>query len=187
LRRRWRAGGAGAWCCSSTAPTRSIRAGFAGSSCPGCPPALLARRPKLDLAAELAPAPDIIAALLGCFMREIDDAVERAALEIFAVLRTTTPPLLQSLLGSGDAGRAFAELRRLSFTYSDTTGIYPHDVVREVLLADLRQRQLERLRRLQLAARAPAIVAIWCAASPRWPTSCGARAREISASGCAPR
>jgi DNA-directed RNA polymerase specialized sigma24 family protein len=89
---------------------------------------------------ELSDAPDAVRPLLERFIREVPNARHRRALEACAHARFTTEDLLRSVLGGDDAGELFAWLRTLSFVEESRHGVFPHDLARDVLDADLRWR-----------------------------------------------
>jgi hypothetical protein len=93
-----------------------------------------------DAGLELADAPDLVRALLERFLEGVPSARHRAALEVCAHTRVTTEALLRDTLGSEDAGALFAWPRGLSFVEGDAQGLFPHDLARDVLDADLRWR-----------------------------------------------
>lgn len=88
-------------------------------------------------------APDIIKALLEQLVQQVPTPAHREALEACALVRLTTESLLAELLGRAEAGDLFAWLRDLSFMDADRHGIFPHDLAREALTADLRWRRPE--------------------------------------------
>jgi hypothetical protein len=88
------------------------------------------------------PDQDVVATLLDQLVGELPSAAHRHALEICAHAYMTTEDLLRAALPQ-DAGRLFRWLRRLPFVESSSLGLFPHDVVREVLEADLRWRDSE--------------------------------------------
>jgi DNA-binding SARP family transcriptional activator len=105
----------------------------------------------LSLAAEIArhrgpgadhwsPDQDIIETLLNQLVGAVPSATHRLALHICAHAYVTTEELLRVLTPAGDAGELFAWLRAQPFIESGPTGLYPHDIVRDVLDADLRWR-----------------------------------------------
>lgn len=98
--------------------------------------------------------PDLVRALLGRFTDQVPSPRHRSALEICAHVRVTTEELLAEALGGDDAAALFDWLRGLSFVEQGPHGVFPHDLAREVLEADLRWRNLEGYRRLHAAARA---------------------------------
>ncbi|MEW9528215.1 ATP-binding protein [Microbispora sp. NPDC049125] len=88
------------------------------------------------------PDQDVVAALLDQLVGEPPSAAHRHALEICAHGYVTTEDLLRAALPE-DAGTLFRWLRRLPFVESSSLGLFPHDVVRELLEADLRWRDPE--------------------------------------------
>ena len=84
--------------------------------------------------------PEIVRTLLRQLLRKVPDGVHRAAVEATATVRVTTEPLLAAVLGIPDALDLFEWLRGLSFIESSPHGIYPHDLAREALAAELRWR-----------------------------------------------
>lgn len=101
-------------------------------------------------------SPDIVKTLLEQFVQKAPSPLHRAALEACALVRTTTEPLLEVLLGpaSGqDAHELFEWLRGLSFIESGREGLFPHDLARESLVADLRWRNPDQYAELHRRAR----------------------------------
>ncbi|MEU7741157.1 ATP-binding protein [Nonomuraea sp. NPDC049158] len=88
------------------------------------------------------PSQDVVATLLDQLVGELPSAAHRQALEICAHAYMTTEDLLRAALPQ-DAGTLFRWLRRLPYVESSSLGLFPHDVVREVLEADLRWRDPE--------------------------------------------
>jgi hypothetical protein len=85
-------------------------------------------------------APDVIKTLLGQLLHQVPSPAHRAALEACALVRLTTESLLEELLDTTDTHELFEWLRGLSFIDADRRGIYPHDLAREALAADVRWR-----------------------------------------------
>jgi hypothetical protein len=85
-------------------------------------------------------APDVIRLLVERFMQDVPTPDHRRALDACALARVTTEALLAEVLGSEAAASLFAWLRRLSFIETGSEGVFPHDLVRDVLEADLRWR-----------------------------------------------
>lgn len=85
-------------------------------------------------------APDLVGSLLRRFLEIVPDAVHRRALEVCALARVTTEALLRAGLGVDDASELFEWLRGLSFVESRRDGLFPHDLARDALVADLRWR-----------------------------------------------
>ena len=61
------------------------------------------------------------------------------------------------ILGDSDAPELFAWLRGLSFIHHGPHGLFPHDLARDVIDADLRWRNPARYRQLHAATRAAAV------------------------------
>jgi hypothetical protein len=78
----------------------------------------------------------------------------RAALEASALTRVTTEPLLAALLGVTSARAVFDWLRGLSIMSLGPFGVWPHDLVRDALTADLRWRDPARHDELRRRATA---------------------------------
>ncbi|MGI5286394.1 ATP-binding protein [Nonomuraea polychroma] len=85
------------------------------------------------------PSQDVVATLLYQLVGEVPSPTHRHALEVCAHAYMTTEDLLREILPE-DASSLFTWLRRLPFVESSPRGLFPHDVVREVLEADLRWR-----------------------------------------------
>ncbi len=85
-------------------------------------------------------APEVVNSLLNHLLQHEPDSSRRAALHACALVRATTEDLLAHLLDVPDAHDAFEWLRSLSFIEGGRYGLFPHDMAREVLLADLRWR-----------------------------------------------
>lgn len=83
---------------------------------------------------------EVIPMLLQRFLQDVPTAPQRQALELCVVARTTTEALLAEQFGAEAAFELFQWLRQLSFIEQGPYGLVPHDLVREVLDADLRWR-----------------------------------------------
>lgn len=88
-------------------------------------------------------APDVVALLLERFVQDVPDSQHRLALHACASARVTTEPLLRAALDLPDVQSLFAWLRSLSFIEQGPLGLFPHDLVRELLDNDLRWRDPE--------------------------------------------
>jgi hypothetical protein len=88
--------------------------------------------------------PDVVRALLQRFVDEAPSPQHRAALEVCAHVRVTTESLLRAVLPDADAGELFGWLRGRSFVEQGAEGLYPHDLARDVLDAELRWRDPDR-------------------------------------------
>ena len=92
--------------------------------------------------------PEVVRVLLERLLREVPSAAPRAALEVCVLVWATTEALLAEVLELADARALFAWLRGLSFIEHGPYGLFPHDVAREALDADLRWRNPEGHRQL---------------------------------------
>ncbi len=98
--------------------------------------------------------PDVVKTLLEQFAQKVPGPAHRAALEVCALVRLTTETLLAKMLDVADAHELFEWLRGLSFVESGPEGLFPHDLTREVLMADLRWRNPDWYTELHRRARA---------------------------------
>jgi len=97
--------------------------------------------------------PDAIKALLEKFTQEVPTPAHRMALEACALVRMTTEAILAEMLALPDVHELFNWLRGLSFIESGWLGLFPHDLAREVLIADLRWRHPDWYAELHQRAR----------------------------------
>ncbi|MFG1608697.1 AAA family ATPase [Actinoplanes sp. NPDC049265] len=97
--------------------------------------------------------PDVLRALLAHAIDEVPGPRHRQALEVCAHANVTTEHLLRSVLGNEDVGDLFAWLRTLSFVEEGPYGLFPHDLVRDALDADLRWRDPDRYTALHSRVR----------------------------------
>ena len=93
-------------------------------------------------------APDLVATLLGRFVDLVPADERRRALEACALARVTTEALIRDAVPLDDAHDVFAWLRDLSFIERGPDGVFPHDLARDTLDADLRWRDPEGYKRL---------------------------------------
>lgn len=116
---------------------------------------VLTRDPE---AALTAVPTDLVGGLLERLVTGVSSAAHRRALEVSAVARTTTEGLLRDVLGdSGDPHALFDWLAGLSVTEVGPDGVLPHDLVRELLDADLRWRDPDGYRHVFRAVRSLAL------------------------------
>lgn len=85
-------------------------------------------------------SPDVVRTLLQLFVRQVPSPMHRAALEVCALVNLLTESLLSEVMGVEDSSELFNWLCGLSFIGAGRNGIYPHDIAREALCADLRWR-----------------------------------------------
>ena len=122
---------------------------------------VFAQRPGFHFQPE--EAPDMVKLLLERFVQKVPSPAHRAALESCALVRVMTESLLGNMLhpsnGSlttaADEGThdLFNWLRSLSFIELSREGLFPHDLAREALLADLRWRNPDWYKELHHRAR----------------------------------
>lgn len=98
-------------------------------------------------------APDVVRTLLDSLVQGLPSREHRTAVEACAQVRTATEPLLAALLDRPEAHQLFHWLRGLSFMEQGRSGIFPHDLAREILAADLRWRDREQHSLLHQRAR----------------------------------
>ncbi|POM23149.1 hypothetical protein BTM25_43010 [Actinomadura rubteroloni] len=92
-----------------------------------------------DRVGDLREVPAVVGRLAECFVDGAPGDLHRRALQACALARFTTEPLLRAALGE-DAGALFGWLRGLPFMEEGPLGLFPHDLVRDVVAADLRWR-----------------------------------------------
>lgn len=98
-------------------------------------------------------APNVIQGLLERFVQKTPGPAHRTALEACALVRRMTESLLAEMLDMTDVNDMFTWLRSLSFIESGQRGLFPHDLAREALTADLRWRHPARYAELHRRAR----------------------------------
>jgi hypothetical protein len=84
--------------------------------------------------------PDVVTSLLHHFVEQVPSTLHRDALELCAIARVTTETLLARIADEDEARALFAWLCSLSFIEHDRNGVFPHDLARDVLVADARWR-----------------------------------------------
>jgi hypothetical protein len=84
--------------------------------------------------------PDIVSELVRRLVRSVPSDRHRQALEVCALARTTTEDLLRDALETDDAGELFEWLAEQSFVRLSDRGLWPHDLARDVIDAELRWR-----------------------------------------------
>ena len=99
---------------------------------------VFAQRGDFDFHPEAAP--DVVKALLEDLVQKVPGPAHRTALEACALVRLMTEDLLDTMLTMPDTHELFEWLRGLSFMEAGPIGLFPHDLAREALAADLRWR-----------------------------------------------
>jgi hypothetical protein len=96
---------------------------------------------------DLADAPDLVSALAVTLVGRLTDERQELACGLCALAWLTTRPMLESASGER-TGELWAWLSTRPFINRGPDGIYPHELVRDVLEADLRHRSPEHYRRI---------------------------------------
>ncbi|HSD84650.1 MAG TPA: AAA family ATPase [Anaerolineae bacterium] len=107
--------------------------------------------------------PDVIDALLQQFIQHVPNAQHRLVLQVCAHTRVTNESLLREVVGAEKAHELFNWLRGLSFIEQGASGLYPHDLARDVIDRDLQWRDPEAYADLHRRVRAPVIRRIMAA------------------------
>jgi hypothetical protein len=96
----------------------------------------------IDVPESLQDLPDVVTALLGRIVEHAPTGRHRAALQVSAHAAATTEPLLRAALPAEaeEASELWEWLRDLTIIEETQAGVFPHDVARDVLEADLRRR-----------------------------------------------
>lgn len=103
-----------------------------------------------ELPEDLAAVPDLVAALVTRLVDEAPDDDHALAMALCAHAWLTTQDLVDELLGRRAPG-VWAWLETRPWVTRGTYGVYPHDLVRDVLDADLRRRSPATYRRVHRA------------------------------------
>jgi hypothetical protein len=101
----------------------------------------------------LGAAPDVVAQLVESFVAGVPSPRHRLALEFAAHARLTTAGLLGSVFGGREGADLFSWLRGLSFMEHGSHGLFPHDLARDVIDADLRWRDPTAYRQMHVTVR----------------------------------
>lgn len=92
--------------------------------------------------------PHVIRRLIECFVAQVPSALHREALNVCALARVANEQLLAQTVDAASSPGLFDWLAGLSFVESSAEGLYPHELVRDAIAAELRWRHPERLRQL---------------------------------------
>jgi hypothetical protein len=107
----------------------------------------------------LADAPDLVAALAAQVVGTAPDEAHALGYALCALAWLTTEDLLRGAIGDR-AAQVWTWLENRPFVTRGVDGLYPHDLVRDVLAADLRRRSPETYRRVQRIIHLEAITAL---------------------------
>ena len=108
---------------------------------------------------DLAAAPDLVAALVAQVVGDVPDDDHMLALAACAHTWLTTEDLLRRVVGDR-AAEIWRWLETRPFVNRGPDGLYPHDLVRDVLEAETRRRSPDGYRRLHRLIRDHAIAAM---------------------------
>jgi hypothetical protein len=108
---------------------------------------------------DLADAPDLVAALVAQVVGDVPGLAHATGLAVCAHAWLTTEDLLRRAVGDR-APEIWAWLEARPFVTRGTDGLYPHDLVRDVLDADLRRRSPDAYRRVNRIVHEQAIAAL---------------------------
>jgi hypothetical protein len=122
---------------------------------------VLSQRQEEARPLELGAAPDVVGRLVESFLAGVPGPRHRLALDCVAHARLTTEGLLGSIFGAGEGDELFSWLRGLSFMEHGPYGLFPHDLAREVIDADLRWRDPAAYRDVHLRVRRHIVDQIW--------------------------
>ena len=96
--------------------------------------------------------PDLVGDLVRSFVDVVPDERQRVVLAACAQARVTTEEILRAALGpdsdAGESHERFAWLQELSFIETAPDGVFPHELARDVLDADLRWRDAAEYTRI---------------------------------------
>lgn len=112
---------------------------------------VLMQNPELPI--ESAVTPDLMQILLERFVQENPSPAHRLALEASACVHYMTESLLTAMLDMPAVHDIFVWLRDLSFMDVGHNGLFPHDIVRDTLVAELRWRNPDWYAELHERAR----------------------------------
>lgn len=104
--------------------------------------------------------PDLIHMLVKWLLGDFETPNELQALRACATVRRLDQPLLAAMLRDREADRAFDWLTDQHFVERQTRGVVIHDLVREVVIQDLRSRDLEQHHNLIRRATAHGLAGI---------------------------
>lgn len=100
----------------------------------------LARQGGAGSLTRLDDVPGLVDELVRRLVETVPDTDHRRALQLCAHAWMTTEDLLREVLEVSDAGDLMGWLRSLSFVEAGPYGVFPHDLARDVIDADLRWR-----------------------------------------------
>jgi len=105
---------------------------------------MLIARPEEPVPASLEQAPDLVASLLPRLVDDVPDDQHRLAFELVALNRVTTRSLLRYACDEAKAEQLWEWLAGQSWIQHVPGGLCPHDLARDVIVADLRNNDPDR-------------------------------------------
>jgi len=96
-----------------------------------------------DKSFDATASPDLIHDLMAWLLRDVDEPSRLDALAACATVRSLNEPLLAAMLDRNDVREEFDWLAGQHFVNRQATGLVIHDLAREVVVHDLRGRNLE--------------------------------------------
>lgn len=95
-------------------------------------------------------SPDIMKTLLEQFVQEVPSPAHKAALELCSLVYVTTEKILEEVLGPQMAHELFNWLTTLTFVEKAPSGVYPHDLARDAIAAEMHWRNPDWYRHLHI-------------------------------------
>lgn len=95
-------------------------------------------------------SPDIMKTLLEQFVQEVPSPAHKAALELCSLVNLTTEKLIEEVIGAQMASELFNWLTTLTFIEKGLGGLYPHDMVRDAIAAEMHWRNPDWYRHLHI-------------------------------------
>ncbi len=99
------------------------------------------------------PSLDLVTVLLDRFLEGVEEPLQRELLELCALVRMVTEPLIAEVVDAKQAAPLFAWLKSLSFIEATAFGLMPHDLARDAIATELRWRNPEKYSELHHRAR----------------------------------
>ncbi len=105
-------------------------------------------------AVDIPAGQDQLHALMLGLVRKGQTAAQQRAMQVAAIVRSLSKPLLGAMLPGDDADELYLWLADLSFISAAEHGLFPHNLVRDALLNEMLHRDPELLERLIRRAEA---------------------------------
>ena len=105
---------------------------------------------RIDSKFDPLDSPDIMKTLLEQFVQEVPSPAHKAALELCSLVNVTTEKMIEEVLGAQLAHELFNWLTTLTFIEKGPAGIYPHDIARDAIAAEVHWRNPDWYRHLHI-------------------------------------